>query len=88
MQYPQNETTILFEDNQGAIALALNQVTNYHTRHIDIRHHFIRQKIAEKSVVLKHISSKLMIADTLTKPPSTATFRKFRDAMLGQAYSS
>ena len=86
--YPQVEPTTLFEDDQGAIALALNQVTNYRIRHIDIRHHFIRQKIAEKSVGLEYISTKLMIADALTKPLNTAMFRKFRSAMMGTAFNS
>jgi hypothetical protein len=81
--YPQVEPMTLHEDNQGAIALALNQVTNFRTRHIDIRHHFIREKIADKSVSLQYISTKLMIADVLTKALSTATFRKFRNAMMG-----
>jgi hypothetical protein len=81
--YPQAAPTVLFEDNQGAIALALNQVNNYRTRHIDVRHHFVRERIADKSVVLEYISTKLMVADALTKALSTALFRIFRDAMMG-----
>jgi hypothetical protein len=81
--YPHAAPTTLFEDNQGAISLALNPVAHYRTRHIDIRHHFIRQKVADKSVALEYISTKLMIADALTKPLSTDTFRRFRDAMMG-----
>jgi hypothetical protein len=81
--YPQAAPTTLFEDNQGAIALALNQVNNHRTRHIDIRHHFIRERIADKSVTLEYISTKLMVADALTKALSAVLFRRFRDAMMG-----
>ena len=35
--------TELKEDNQGAIAIAKNPVTHNRTKHIDIRHHFVRE---------------------------------------------
>ena len=35
---------------------------------IDIRHHFIRQKIADNSVALEYISTRLMVVDVLTEP--------------------
>ena len=30
-----------FEDNQGAVQLAQNPVTNSNSKHIDVRHHFL-----------------------------------------------
>jgi hypothetical protein len=80
--HPQLEPPILREDNQGAISLALNRITNHRTRHIDIRHHFILERIQDKYVRLQYISTKLMVADALTKALSTPSFRTFRDAMM------
>ena len=41
----------------------------YHgkTKHIDMRNIFIRDLIAQKEVILKHISTSHMVADSLTK---------------------
>ena len=42
--------TILKTDNQGALALAKNPVNHSRSKHIDIKHHFIRETIAERIV--------------------------------------
>ena len=80
---PPESATVLFEDNQGAIGLALNQVSNHRTRHIDIRHHFIRQHIEAGTVALRYISTMFMIADALTKALRTQKFNTFRRATMG-----
>ena len=60
--------TILRTDNQGALALAKNPVNHSRSKHIDIKHHFIRETIAEGIVWLEHVASGDMAADFLTKP--------------------
>src|SRR3954470_2664430 len=40
-----DDATTIFEDNQSAIALAKNLVHHTRTKHIDIRHHYIREKL-------------------------------------------
>lgn len=54
-------------DNMSAIDLA--KTTGYHARskHIDIRHHFVRQRITEGQVNIEHIGTEYMTADVLTK---------------------
>lgn len=53
-------------DNMSALDLA--QSNGYSARtNIDIRHHFIRQHVEEKSVNLVHVSTEEMLADVLTK---------------------
>ena len=37
------------------------------TKHIDVRHHFIREHIREKNVRLQYVSTTQMAADILTK---------------------
>jgi hypothetical protein len=41
--FEQQEPTIVYEDNTGAIALAENPVHHSRTKHIDIRFHYIRE---------------------------------------------
>jgi hypothetical protein len=38
------------EDNQSAIKIAHNPEDRKRTRHIDIRHHFIRQLVDKESI--------------------------------------
>jgi Reverse transcriptase (RNA-dependent DNA polymerase) len=62
-----SKSTTLNTDNQGALALAKNPVSHARSKHIDIRHHFIRDTIADKSVWLQYIPTEDMTADSLTK---------------------
>ena len=64
---PIDGPTTLHCDNQAALALASNG--NYHarTKHIDIRYHFIRFVVEDKSIRLVYCPTNDMIADTLTK---------------------
>ncbi len=39
----------VFEDNEGAIAIAKNPITISNSKHIDVRHHFLRELIARGS---------------------------------------
>lgn len=61
--------TPIFEDNQGAISLANNETnhSSYKTKHMDLRHHFIRREIAIKSITLQFVPTHKMLADFLTK---------------------
>lgn len=54
-------------DNVSALDLASSTAYSARTKHIDIRHHFIRQYVQEKSVILVHVSTEEMLADVLTK---------------------
>ena len=51
--------------------LAKNNKSGSRSKHIDIKYLAIREHVKEKQVVIEHISTKLMIADPLTKgmPP-------------------
>ncbi len=55
-------------DNQSAIHLAKNECYHPRTKHIDVRHHYIRQIISDGKIQLKHIPTDKMVADLLTKP--------------------
>ena len=60
-------TIRVFNDNMSAQKLAVNPVYHARTKHIDIRHHFIRDVIESGKLILEHISSNDMPADVLTK---------------------
>ena len=55
-------------DSQACIAYMKD--LNYHgrTKHIEIKHIFVRDIVAKKEVILKYISTHRMVADPFTKP--------------------
>jgi hypothetical protein len=61
------DPTDLFSDNQGAIALAKNPVSHSRAKHIDLRHHFVREAIQDKIIWVQYIPTAEMTADSLTK---------------------
>lgn len=63
----QSTPTILYCDNQGAIALS-NYPNNFKlSKHIDIRYHRIRDEIERNNIVIQHIDSNINPADIMTK---------------------
>ncbi|OUM56095.1 hypothetical protein BVG19_g5801 [[Candida] boidinii] len=58
---------IIFDDNMSCIELASHPGFHDRTKHIDIRHHFIREAVAKKIFDLEHVDTNNMVADMLTK---------------------
>ena len=69
----------IYSDNNGAIQLANNPAYHERSKHINVRYHFIRQKLADKTISIHYISTKDQKADGLTKPLLTKRFREFID---------
>ncbi|KAE8992242.1 Retrovirus-related Pol polyprotein from transposon TNT 1-94 [Phytophthora rubi] len=67
--------TVIYEDNQGAMALAKNVGYQARTKHIDIRYHFIRKKVVSNEVELEYVDTKNQLADFMTKGLSSKTLR-------------
>jgi len=63
-------------DNNGAIALSTNDKNHWHTKHIDVCHHFIKERAEANKVNFKYIPSALNMVDFLTKPLLRDTIRK------------
>ena len=71
--------TTLFEDNQGAIEISKNAKYHDRTKHIDVAHHFVRERIAAKDIEVRYCPTNDMIADIMTKGLGSIKFTKFRD---------
>ncbi|GJS02916.1 hypothetical protein Tco_0319424 [Tanacetum coccineum] len=65
-------------DNKGAIDLSKNPVLHSRTKHIEIRHHFLRDNVQKGNISIDKVSSEDNIADILTKPPKREPFNLFR----------
>ena len=75
-------TVPVYIDNQGAIFQAQNSVVNARSKHIDIKHHFVRECLEQGHVDAKWIPTKDQIADILTKSLPTTLFKQFRGLLL------
>ena len=67
---------ILEIDNKGAIDLANNWSATGRTKHVDVRHHFLRDLKEEGIVKFKWISTKENSSDLFTKNLGGASFEK------------
>ncbi len=72
------EPSILLADNLGAISLAKNPIGSRRSKHIDIRHHYIRELVENDVIKLSHVKSSENAADMFTKNLGTGQFGRLR----------
>ena len=65
--FPQWAATLLYGDNQGCLHLSKHVTNHQRTKHIDIKHHFIRDLVLDNVISLLYIPTEDMIADVMTK---------------------
>lgn len=69
-------------DNKSAIAMGHTDALHSRSKHIDIRHHFIREQIERGRIALQWISTQDQVADILTKTLQPRIFLRFRDQLV------
>ena len=74
-------TTPLYCDNNGAICLAHDPQFHSRAKHIDYRHHQIRERIESKEVSLLRVDTHNNLADIFTKPLGRVAFQRFRSLL-------
>lgn len=62
-----DEAFVIYEDNQGCIGMARN-FESKRSKHIDIKHHFLRDHIANGRLKIEHVATQHQLADMFTKP--------------------
>ncbi|GJT96754.1 retrovirus-related pol polyprotein from transposon TNT 1-94 [Tanacetum coccineum] len=58
----------MYCDNKSTIALCCNNVQHSRSKHIDIRHHFIKEQVENGVVELYFVRTEYQLADIFTKP--------------------
>lgn len=66
--FPQTKPATLYGDNSGSIALTKNTKHNSRVKHIDIRHHYIREHVEDGDIQVIYVPSNENLADVFTKP--------------------
>jgi hypothetical protein len=67
-------------DNECAIKLANNAISHSRTKHIDIRHQFLRDHKAKGDIKIHHVSTKKQLADIIPKPLDESRFYALRSS--------
>ena len=65
-------------DNTSAINITKNPVMHSRTKHIDIRHHFLRDHVLQGDVEVTFVDTHNQLADIFTKPLAREQFYKIR----------
>lgn len=72
---------ILYCDNAGAIDLARNYSTGGRTKHIDVRHHYIRELIDKGFIKIEFVGTDDNISDIFTKGLSLGPYDKHSNSL-------
>jgi hypothetical protein len=75
------EKVPLLCDNESAVKIANNPVQHSRTKHIDIRHHFLRDHVAKGDIILEGVRSEDQLADIFTKPLDKTRFCILRNEL-------
>ena len=65
---------VLWCDNVSTLALASNPVFHARTKHIEVDYHFVREKVVNRNIIVKFISTLDQVADIFTKGLSSSRF--------------
>lgn len=66
------DPTRLWYDNIGATYLSQHLVLYVQTKHVELDYHFVRERVAAKTLQISFIFSKDQVANIMTKPLSSA----------------
>ena len=72
---------LLLCDNESAVKIASNPVQHSKTKHIDIRHHFLRDHVNKGDIKMDGIGTEDQLADIFTKPFDENRFCKLRNEL-------
>ncbi|XP_070008428.1 secreted RxLR effector protein 161-like [Nicotiana sylvestris] len=71
----------IFCDNSSAICLSKNHVHHSRAKHIDIKHHFIRDHVLKRDIEISFVGTSAQLADIFTKPLLEERFYTLRNLL-------
>jgi hypothetical protein len=81
-----SQTPTVYTDNQAARSISRDDAFHQRTKHIDIKHHFIRQHVRDGTALVIWTPSNKQTADILTKPLGSVKFLLFQQALLNSTF--
>ena len=72
---------VIHYDNTSTINMSKNPVMHAKKKHIEIKYHFLREKVEKKEFKLDYVSTKNYLANIFTKPLPKDTFEYLREKL-------
>jgi hypothetical protein len=67
IQVEYDEPIPIYCDNTSAISISKNPVMHSKMKHIQIKHHFLREQVVEKNIRVEYVGKKEQVAYIFTK---------------------
>jgi hypothetical protein len=68
------ERVFLMFDDTNAISVAKNPIFHKKIRHVEKRHHFLRDHVEKGDIEMRYIDTERQLADIFTKPLDSSRF--------------
>ena len=68
--------TVIYEDNQQTIVWAQDPKHHGRNKHLDVKLHYIREQVAQKTLAVEYVATQNQLADVMTKPLGPMIFRR------------
>ncbi|KAE8956452.1 hypothetical protein PF001_g31923 [Phytophthora fragariae] len=81
LKVKQNDPSDVFMDNESARKLANNPEFHSRTKYIDVRHHFVRERVELNEIKVKRVAGTENMADAFTKPLPRVKLEQHRASM-------
>ncbi|SGY18679.1 BQ5605_C014g07438 [Microbotryum silenes-dioicae] len=81
LELEQPKATLIWENNQAVITIALNPAHHGRTKHYSVHHFYIRERVTAGDIRIKYCKTGAMTADILTKPLARNLFELHREGM-------
>ena len=75
-------TTIVYEDNLACIKMAKSAIVSARNKHMQLKLHYVRERVDDLSVRLIYVDTKQQRADLLTKNLARSPFSDLRSFLL------
>ncbi|MCO5578305.1 hypothetical protein L7F22_032145 [Adiantum nelumboides] len=71
----------IYTYSQSALAVAKNRVFHAHTKHIEVRYHYVRERLSAGEINLAYVPTQDNLADIFTKALSREKLEAFCKAL-------
>ncbi|KAG8487951.1 hypothetical protein CXB51_018012 [Gossypium anomalum] len=75
------QTPVIWCDNTSTVSMSANPTHHAKVKHVEIDHHFVREKVLDGTLQVNYVPSANQVADVLTKPVPPKQFAMFRHAL-------
>jgi hypothetical protein len=82
MGFALSAPTTMYEDNQACLKMATNKIVSARNKHLELKMHYVRERVDAGDICLEYISTTLQRADLLTKNLPRPSFERFRALLL------